>query len=199
MSHFANMVEDAYYEDATYSTVNIVYKDHDKVTRSHSVPADMENADFAFLVNEEGYNENLLIKRTEVYKKSMSRNVNSLINHAAQELADEMVEEKLRVKIDELNDRLIAVGNDNLAAKLKKDKAESLLIEAENAARIAIDTKTFSSIAESNEDKDEIFKFKLWAMERDEIKSCTNEEKKSIRKETTLFGCIAKYHELTNK
>jgi len=208
MTHFANMVEDAYYEDASYSTVLITYKDEQRVIRTHSVPADMNNADFKYLVENEGYDEALLAKRTEAYKKQASRNINAMIRKAAEELAEEAIEARVAAKMQvwerklaELNERDAASKENFEKVKKSIEAAEGRVLDADlkvKAARVAVDNKFWDALFEANENKDEVFKFKLWALEQDTFKETSNENKKEFRKQATVFDCITYMNTLIN-
>ena len=173
------------YEDSSHSTIQVDWVNPaDGKLRIHSIPADLNNSDYKDLI-ESGVNEEVLIKHTEAYKRQASKVVNANIRKAAAELAEEAIERRVASKVKELNDRLTEVD----ATKLKVDQTLSAVTKE-------VDNSTWEKIFGSNEDKDEIFKFKLWALEQDAIKDATSEQKKQLRQQTTLFACVAKFNEL---
>lgn len=197
MTHFANMVEDAYYDDASYSTVTIEYKDHEGVLRSHNVAADRDNTDFAFLQDSEGYDDALLIKRTEVHKRSMSRTFNASIERAAKDLAEVMAEKMVEERV-----RVIASGLEDKFQKEHK-KVESAFAEqakryTHNLEIEGIEPTNLLAVLKHNEDKDSLFQFKLWALELDEVKSADSDIKKSLRKQTSILGTMQILNDLIN-
>jgi hypothetical protein len=116
---------------------------------------------------------------------------------------------------DEDYKALVAEGWDSekiLDATVEFKQAQSLAynIEIENAAKIMLEEKfgeDFSSASNSNssgsilwedflelnEDKDEIFKFKIWAFESEAMKTADADVKRALRKAPTLMKAIAIY------
>jgi hypothetical protein len=178
--------QSARYEDSSYSTIIVEWiSPEDKKLRTHSIPVDESNTDYNYLINDLGWTEERLQKQTIAYKKQASRDMNFFIRKAATELAEEAIERRVASKVKELNDRLTEVD----ATKLKVDQTLSAVTKE-------VDNSTWEKIFDANDDKDEIFKFKLWALEQDAIKDATSEQKKQLRQQTTLFGCVAKFNEL---
>ena len=181
-----NMVTNARYEDETYSTILCEWYDKfgDKKLRTYSIPADPSNSDYQDLMKV-GYSEEMLLKATEAYKKQASRNMNLFIQKAAQELADKTIEIKLKEKVDELNKRLQAAGARELEAETKSAKIQK-----------ALDIGVWEMISNADDNKDELFKFKLWALEQEAVKNASSDAKKELRKQDSLFKAISCYTSL---
>jgi len=97
-------------------------------------------------------------------------------------------------------------------AESKKAQSMAFNIEIETAAKKLLEEKFGENInnpdsdAETriawedfpklNEDKDEIFRFKIWAFESEAMKGASPDVKKSLRKATTLAKAIAIYDTL---
>jgi len=198
MTHFANMVEDAYYDDASYSTVTIEYKDHEGVLRSHNVPADRNNTDFAFLQDSEGYDDAMLVKRTEVHKRTMSRTFNASIERAAKDLAEMMVP-----KIVEQKEREIKARYQRHFEKEKGALEDQVNAAAKrmmsNVEVEGVTSGDYLEIVQNNQNKDSIFQLKLWALELDEVKDADADAKKELRKQQTLLDVLQVLSTIINK
>lgn len=192
MAHFANKIQTVYYEDSSYSTVCIEYEDDLGQLRKHSIPADPTNTDYKFLVEVEGFTEEDLEAATEKYKKNSSKAMNLVIQKAAMELAEEAIEKRVASRVRELDERLKIADKEKAKAEEKHLVADQTL----RSARISVDNKLWNVLLESNENKDDIFKFKLWALEQEKAQNATAEQKKEFRKQNTLFDCIAYFNTL---
>lgn len=178
----------ARYDDETYSTVTIewVSKEDGKL-RTHCVPADPENADYRDLMDFHGWTEEDLIHQTAVWKKQQSRAFNMTLRKAAEELAEEALQERLAAKQAQLDKRLAQVSETQLEADLKLKDAE-----------IQVNETFWDTLLAANENKDEVFKFKLWALEQEGVKNATNEQKKELRKQDTILNCISYFNSINN-
>ena len=94
-------------------------------------------------------------------------------------------------------------------AEFKKSQVAAFNIEIEHAAKIMLEEKfgkdfgaadstasksiLWENFLELNEDKDEIFKFKIWAFESEAMKSADAEIKRALRKAPTLSKAISIY------
>ena len=115
---------------------------------------------------------------------------------------------------DEDYKALVAEGWDSekiLDATVEFKQAQSLAynIEIENAAKIMLEEKfgedfgaadntasksiLWENFLELNEDKDEIFKFKIWAFESEAMKTADADVKRALRKAPTLAKAISIY------
>ena len=166
MAHFANKIQTVYYEDSSYSTVCIEYEDQLGQLRKHSIPADPTNSDYKFLMENEGYTEEMLERGTEGYKKNSSKAINLMIQKAAYELADEAIEARVAHKVKQLDERLKAVSdqenkiNTKVAHKVKQlDERLKAVSDQENK----INTKVSRKVAELDE------RLRTAHIERDQI------------------------------
>lgn len=111
----------------------------------------------------EGWDEARLLESTTEFKRAQAAAFNIEVNNAAQAIAKEMFEE--------------VTGNKTLVKA-----TENVMVD-----------EVLKSIFESNEDKDTLFKIKLWALEQDFAKGISKTEKSKIRKAkraSQLFGII---------
>ena len=79
-----------------------------------------------------------------------------------------------------------------------KEKEESVLNlgQKERKMKTIAGSAFFDTILESNADKDELFKLKLWALEKEFVKKMTTEDKTKIRKSQRMievFSIMDKY------
>lgn len=110
---------------------------------------------------------------------------------------------------------LISEGWDNeriaeATAEFKRAQSLAFNIEVETAAKKILEEKfgedfaskdnpdsdgsiSWENLLNLNEDKDEIFKFKIWAFESPAMKDATAASKKDLRKAPTLMKAIAIY------
>lgn len=174
----------ARYDDETYSTITIewVSKEDGKL-RTHCVPADPSNADYRDLMDHHGWTEEDLVKQTEVWKKQQSRAFNMDLRRAVEKLAEEQVAEKKRafeISLQQLDEK-------QLQADLKL-----------KAAAVEVNNQFWDALLAANEDRDQVFKFKLWALEQDGVKDASSEQKKELRKQDTILNCLAYFNSINN-
>lgn len=82
-------------------------------------------------------------------------------------------EKELQTSITDKEDHLVGLDQ---TVKIQTNKADSII---------------FDFIHSNNSDKDELFKFKLWALDLDEIKKAPKETKSAIRKVKKITSGIA--------
>lgn len=93
----------------------------------------------------------------------------------------------------------------------KRIQSSAWNIEVNNAAKIIVEemglvekqdeintTQAYESIV-FNEDKDILFKFKLWALETDIFKTATKTQKSSLRKSKSILEGLALINTIINK
>lgn len=190
MAIFSGKILTAHYINPEYSIVELTYTGEDGGVYAHALRVDPDNPEWQALL-EDGWDQERLIEGTAEYKRISSMNFNIEVNNAAKTLAKSMADE-------------IATA---MAKKMVKEKYEQLEVKATLAAaketNISLDAPSvykvqneeLESIIFNNENKDIIFKFKLWILEQDFVKGCTKEQKSEIRKAsrlTELFALIDK-------
>lgn len=185
MTIFANRVQTAYYDDASYSTITIEYSDRDnQVLRTYGIPVNENNSDYRALMDDEGYTLERLALETEKYKRRSSKAFNLAINTAAKELAqqmaeqmaEKMIEQRIREEYHKINERLNAEGD----ASEEMKKTLGL-----DAAPIDI-MDVVKTILSDEVDKEELFKFKLAVFELPKIQEIQDRDvKRDLRKAST--------------
>lgn len=108
----------------------------------------------------------------------------------------EQLEKELEQKEADLKTQLL--GKKEKLEKELKEKEESVLNlgQKERKMKTIAGSVFFDTILEANTDKDELFKLKLWALEKEFVKKMTTEDKTKIRKAQRImevFGVMDKY------
>lgn len=114
----------------------------------------------------EGWDVEKIIEETAEINKMQSRAFNEQIHQAARAMVDE---------------------------KLKELDAK---IEVQGRVNALESTEALYSIIVNNTDKDELFRFKLWALELDFVKASTKDKKSELRKAKTLLEGCALLHSM---
>lgn len=180
MAIFSGKIITAHYINPEYSVVELTYTGDDGNVYAHALSVDSQNPEWQALL-EDGWDQERLIEGTAEYKRQSAADFNNQVNNAARELAKEM-----------LGMRVLQEEKDRLA--LEVDKKEKTLIGLDKEVKVKsnqIDSVYFDRLFEINENKEELFKFKLWALELDVVKTADKEVKSSIRKATRISQGIA--------
>lgn len=170
MAEFSGKIVSAFYADEEYSDIKIRYEEDDKLF-VYVVPNDPDNEEYQELVAE-GWDHERLIDETAERLRAESKAYNIRLNDAAKKLALEMLgmdtlqeeKEKLQNQVNEKEEILIGLDKE---VKIKTN---------------AVDTAFFQSLWDVNENKEELFKFKLWALELEAVKNADKSIKSAIRK-----------------
>jgi hypothetical protein len=193
MAEFSGAINTAYYINEDYTLIEVVYTNDDGEEINYMIEAD-GNADHKALI-EEGYDEETLLERTSEYKRVHAGVLGKLINEQAQSLAEEMLGMKhmkeLKAQLQIENEQLSVAQEKN---KEKIQKTEKTLLSLDQDVKVKtnkIDHGLFDFIFSVNEDKEELFKFKLWALEQDVVKQADKKIKSSIRKTKRITEAMA--------
>jgi len=195
MAYFSGKINTAYYMSEDYSVIEIVYTDEDQDMKlKHIMQVDPEAQEYKDLVAE-GYDELKLIEETAKYKREHAKVFGSLVNAQAQALAEEMLGMK------HMMDQKAQLEKDNAELNKTKEKTErTLLIKEKTLLSLDQDVKTktnkvdhalYDYIRDNNQNKEELFKFKLWALEQDVVKAADKKVKSTIRKATRITEAMA--------
>lgn len=177
MAEFSGKIISAQYIDAEYSIIKVVYDDNGVLT-VWNVDVNPEHPDYQDLVAE-GWTQEKLIEETAEIKRAQQAAFNLEVQNAAKAMLG-MIE--LQSQKNEL-ERAIEEREKTIL-----DLDQTVKKKAESAQHVVWD-----HVISINEDKDELFKFKLWALEQDIVKEADKEIKSAIRKAkkiTTALGII---------
>ena len=185
MAEFSGRIISAEYMNTDYSLIKVRYND-DGINAIYHLEVDPNNADFQAL-EADGWDAEKIIDATAESKRVQSNAWNLEVNAAATRIAKEML--GLKALQDE-KDRLTS---EVTGQKKTLADRETILLGLDKAVKVksnAVDNVMYDFIFEKNEDKEELFKFKLWALEQDCVKSADKEVKSSIRKAKRITSAI---------
>lgn len=178
MADFSGRIVSAQYANSERTIIKVLYEEDEKLF-PYSFPIDENNPDYQDLLAE-GWDHEKIADHTVERLKGESQAFNEQINQAAQALAREMLglDKMQKEKID-LEKKIINLD------KNEKDKLKTL------------QSDLYNHVLANNEDKDELFKCKLWALELDAISKAEKEIKTSIRKSQKILDILRIVEELS--
>ena len=186
MAEFSGKVVDAQFIDNEHSIIKVLYEQGGSL-HVYNLDVNPDHPDYKELMSE-GWDLEKIAESTAEYKKAESAAFNIEVNTAARALAQEML--GMKVLQDE-RDRL-AAEKEKLGEQVSSK--EETLIGLDKEVKIKtnqVDSAYFEHLWEINENKEELFKFKLWALELDAVKDAGKELKSSIRKATRISQGLA--------
>lgn len=186
MAEFSGSIDTAYYVNEDYSLIEVVYTNPNGEKINYMIEAD-DNADYRALV-EEGYDTETLLDRTSEYKRVHNAEFNAIVNTLAKSLADEMIGTTvLKKEYTKTKDELEEVKGEMVEfAAESKQKIAKIGSEEFDAIQRSKNT-IFQFIWDADDNRDELFKFKLWALELDFVKTADKSVKSSLRKAKTII------------
>ena len=192
MAEFSGAINGAYFMNEDYTLIEVVYTNPDGEKINYMVEVDENNADYQALVSE-GYDTEKLIEQTSEYKRMHAREFGELVNAEAQALAEEMLGMRFLMERKELLEKQTAELDEETQAKTNQ------LLSLDQDVKVKtnkVDHAVYDFIRDNNESKEELFKFKLWALEQDLVKEADKSIKSSIRKSTRITSAMAIYNDL---
>ena len=186
MAEFSGKVVDAQFVDAEHSIIKVLYE-QDELIMVYNLDVNPDHPDYKELMSE-GWNLEKIAESTAEYKRAESAAFNIEVNEAARALAQEML--GMKVLQDE-RDRL-AAEKEKLGEQV--NSKEKVLIGLDKEVKIKtnkVDHTLYDFIRDNNDNKEELFKFKLWALEQEEVKEADKKVKSSIRKSTRITEAMA--------
>lgn len=192
MAEFSGNVVEAYYVNEDYSLIEIIYTDPNDERIKYITEADENSADYKALLAE-GYDLEKLLDQTSEYKRLHAREFGELVNSQAQALAEEMLGMRF------LMERKEALEKQTAELDQQTEEKTSKLLSLDQDVKVKtnkVDHALYDFIRDNNESKEELFKFKLWALEQDTVKKADKSVKSSIRKSTRITSAMAIYDSL---
>lgn len=183
MAEFSGKIVEARYTDVEYTIVEVLYRGDDKNTYSYALRANPESQDWIDLIAD-GWDQDKLIEQTIAYKRAASNAWNEQVNAAASALIDQLLAQKsdTQSEFDVLS--LAQLSNLNAEEYEKRQEAE------------AYGYDIYNFIMDKNLDKDELFKFKMWALDLDFVKSKDTETKSALRKVQSILDGLTMINNL---
>jgi hypothetical protein len=191
MAEFSGAVDAAYYMDENYSLIEVVYTNPNNEKVNYMVEVG-DNADYNALVSE-GWDPEKLVETTSEFKRESAREFGELVNAQAQALAEEMLGMRFLMERKEILEKQTAELDQQTQEK------ENQLLSLDQDVKVKtnkVDHAVYDFIRDNNESKEELFKFKLWALEQDVVKKSDKSIKSSIRKSTRITSAMAIYNDL---
>lgn len=190
MAEFSGKIVSAYYADQDHSVIKVLYEENDLLTPWH-LPVDESNPEYQELLAE-GWDEERLLDETAERLKAESRAFNIEVNNAARAM----------LGLKELQDERDRLMEEKQKAQTKVEEQEQILIGLDKEVKVKtnqIDNQFFEMVWQANENKEELFKFKLWALELDFVQNADKEIKSNIRRCTSLIDGLNIIHGLSKQ
>jgi hypothetical protein len=185
MALFSGKIIDARYIDLEYSLVELTYTGDDGNVYAHALRVDENNQEWLDLLAE-GWDQERLLDGTAEYKRQASADFNGQVNELARKLAKEMIGMK------ELEEQKTALES-------KISNQEKTLLSLDQNIKIRTNqanSGVYDHIMSINTDKEELFKFKLWALEQEAVQNSDKDVKSKIRKCTNIIEGLFIVNEL---
>lgn len=170
MAEFSGKIISAQYIDPEYSIIKVVYDDNG-VPTVWNVDVNPDHPDFKDL-EAEGWTKEKIIEETAELKRAQSAAFNIEVMNAARKLMGlQIIEEEKQKLLGEV------------------ETTKKQLLDLDQTAKIrskAVDGELYDHFMNENDNKEELFKAKLWALELEYVKSADKDIKSSIRKATRI-------------
>ena len=186
MAEFSGKIISAFYANEAHDMIKVRWDDNGTLNVYH-LPVDENNADFQAL-KEEGWDAEKLLNEMAEELRGQSQAFNTVIQEQAKALAKEML------GMNVLEEEKKRLEEEKAQLDSKVSEKEQVLIGLDKEVKVktnAVDTAFFQSLWEINENKEELFKFKLWALELDAVKNADKSVKSSIRKANRISQGMA--------
>ena len=178
MAEFSGKIISAQFIDAEYSIIKVVYDDNGTPT-VYNLDVNPDHPDYQALLAE-GWDQERIIDETAEIKKAQAAAFNLEVMNAAKILAKEMVGMNI---IEEEKAKLLS----------ETEQVKKKLLDLDQTAKIrskTVDAELYDFLLNGNEDKEELFKCKLWALELEKVKEANKDVKSSIRKAVRITQVI---------
>ena len=177
MADFSGRIVSAQYANTERTIIKVLYEEDGKLF-PYSFPNDENNPDYQDLMKEDWDHEKIAdatADRLRGEKRAYDEQINAVARELAKEMLGMKVLEEEKQRLEEEKEKLNSTVNEK----------EQILIGLDKEVKVktnAVDTAFFQSFWDVNENKEELFKFKLWALELDAVKNADKSIKSSIRK-----------------
>jgi hypothetical protein len=191
MAEFSGKIVDAYYFSEDYTMIEVIFKNENDEMVSYVMEANPEHSDMQAL-EEDGWNVEKLAEATAQYKRQQANAFSEAINIQVQERLREVINTSFKDKEKQLQEK-----EKELQAQRKILLTSGSLEEVEKelrAQRKILDDQMYDMILNTNQDKEYLFKFKLWALEQPAIKDSSRTVKSELRKSKTILEGLSVLH-----
>ena len=223
MAIFTGRIEDAHYINEKYDTIEILFKSEDPEDTKlykHIIEADPKSKDFKEL-QADGWGDKELLDATAEFKRQHAASFNNAVQQRANYIAREMIglnnlraeRDRVQAEKERANTDIKKLRGDiarhhgwleekrTLIQKSKEqiDAQQEELAFTESKIKkteFQVDNALLEVLMNHNDQGDELFKFKLWALDQDFIKAAPKEIKSKIRRVKRITEGIALFDSL---
>jgi hypothetical protein len=216
MAIFSGRIEDAHYINEKYDTIEILFKSDDPEDTKlykHIIEADPKSQDFKDM-QAEGWGDKELLDATAEFKRQHAATFNNAVQIRASQIARDMIGIHSLQKEKQALDKKVAKVRDDIERhhgwleekrtlikksdeKIDEQQEELAYTESKiKKTEFHVDNALLEIVMNHNEQGDELFKFKLWALEQEFVKSAPKEVKSKIRRVKRITQGIAILDEL---
>ena len=185
MAEFSGKIVSVVYANPEHDLIKIRYEDSGLI---NVFVLDVDHPDYPAL-EAEGWDEERILDETAELKRAESQAYNMQINAAAREMLG------LKELQDERN--RLAAEKEKLGKEVHTK--EEVLIGLDKEVKVKtneVDSAYFEHLWEINENKEELFKCKLWALELEKVKAADKTIKTAIRKSPRITSVLKIIDEL---
>lgn len=181
MAEFSGKILSAVYINEEFSIIKVRYEDGDAIS-VYNLEANESDQDYQDLLAE-GWDAEKIMDETAEAKKAESAAFNAMVNDAARQLLEETQESRAQII-------------EKSKAQIKEEAQREIEKVKEQFTKR---TEDYFEFMINDDDKDNLFKFKLWALESIDAKTAPKELKSKLRKAKSILEGFAVLHEIKSQ
>lgn len=166
MAIFDGLVSRAYYINEKFDTIRVEYDDGGEALRGYVLPVDENNSDYQDLLKQ-GWDKEKLAEDTAEVRRSSSRQFAEIVNA------------QVAIQVEEV---LKKYNIHNYQKYLLKESGDDTEFVSH-----ADHTRIWDTLLSINENKEDLFAFKMWALDSELTKKATVDQKKALRRASTVL------------
>lgn len=182
MAEFSGKVISAEFIDAEYTVIKVRYEENN-VLNVYQLYANPDHPDYQDLLKE-GWDTDKIIAETVASKRRQQSAWNIQVNTAAKAIIDQMLASKSETQSDF---DVLSLAQARNATEQEYEKRKEADLQGQSV---------YNFIVDKNADKDELFKFKMWALDLDFVKDKDKETKAKLRKVQSILDGLTMINEL---
>ena len=164
MTIFSDRIETAYFINGRFDTIRVEYTDDEGNRRGHILPNNDSDPDFQAL-KAEGWDIKKIHDGTAEIRRQDAVQFNAIVN------------DEVNARVDEIMRRY----------NISNYKQYSKDAEGWDAGEHTDHSKMWDHLSEINENKDDVFAFKMWALDSEWAKKATRDQKKALRRAQSIL------------
>lgn len=162
---FAGRIQTAYFINGQFDTIRVEWIDDENNRRGHICPNSDADPDFQAL-KAEGWDIQKIHDGTAEIRRSDAVQFNAVVN-------------------DEVNQRVDEIMRRYNISNYKQYYSENN--EWTDGEVVTDHTRIWDNLATINDNKDDVFAFKMWALDSEWAKNATQDQKKALRRSQTIL------------